>query len=67
MTKGTDPSVANEVTLESIILPGTPESVRERYLTLADRAGERGFDLLEEDVVVLDTETTGARSRGASS
>ncbi len=59
MTKGTDPSVANEVTLESIILPGTPESVRERYLTLADRAGERGFDLLEEDVVVLDTETTG--------
>lgn len=59
MTKGTEPDATNEVTLESIILPGTPESVRERYLSLAARAGESDFDLLEEDIVVLDTETTG--------
>lgn len=47
------------VTLEEIILPGTPEDVRRRYLSLAERARGRGFGPLEEDIVVLDTETTG--------
>lgn len=46
-------------TLEEIILPGTPEDVRRRYLSLAERARGRGFGPLEEDIVVLDTETTG--------
>ena len=46
-------------TLEEIILPGTPEDVRQRYLSLAERARGRGFGPLEEDIVVLDTETTG--------
>ena len=45
--------------LEDIILPGTPEDVRARYLSLARRAEGTGFGPLEEDVVVLDTETTG--------
>lgn len=47
------------VTLEEIILAGTPEDVRRRYLSLAERARGRGFGPLEEDIVVLDTETTG--------
>lgn len=47
------------VTLEGIILPGTPDDVRQRYLSLARRAAGRGFGPLEEDIVVLDTETTG--------
>ena len=39
--------------LEDIILPGTPEDVRARYLSLARRAAGTGFGPLEEDVVVL--------------
>ena len=46
-------------TLADIILPGTPDDVRRRYLSLATRAEGRGFGPLEEDIVVLDTETTG--------
>ena len=47
------------MTLDQILLPGTPPSVTERYGTLAARAEHEDFGLLEEDVVVLDTETTG--------
>ena len=42
-----------------LLLPGTPADVRERYLSLAERARGLDFGPLEEDVVVLDTETTG--------
>ena len=54
-------SMAGEATtdLSELIAPGTPEEVRARYLSLAARAEGRGFGPLEEDVVVLDTETTG--------
>lgn len=45
--------------LRAIIAPGTDPDIVERYLTLASRAAEYDFGLLEEDVVVLDTETTG--------
>lgn len=45
--------------LERLLLPGTPEDIRANYLSLAERAHTHGFDLLEEDIVVLDTETTG--------
>ena len=48
-----------ETTLSSLILPGTPESVREAYLSLPERAEHADFGLLEDEVVVLDTETTG--------
>ena len=46
-------------TLEGLLLPGTPADVRARYLSLAERARTADFGPLEEDVVVLDTETTG--------
>ena len=45
--------------LERLLLPGTPEDIRANYLSLAERARTHEFDLLEEDIVVLDTETTG--------
>ncbi len=47
------------VTLRDLILPGTPESVAKAYGTLAERAAGTSFGLLEDDLVVLDTETTG--------
>ena len=45
--------------LERLLLPGTPEDIRANYKSLAERARTHAFDLLEEDIVVLDTETTG--------
>ena len=45
--------------LGRLLLPTTPQDVRERYLTLAERAKTEDFGPLEEDMVVLDTETTG--------
>ncbi len=49
--------------IEDAVLPGTPQFVIEAYRTLAERARERTFGLIEEDVVILDTETTGLSSR----
>lgn len=49
--------------LDDIILPGTPASVRARYATLEERAQTADFGPLEEDLVVLDTETTGLSFR----
>lgn len=46
-------------TVGELLLPGTPADVRDRYLSLAERARGLDFGPLEEDVVVLDTETTG--------
>ena len=45
--------------MEAAVLPGTPQVVIEAYATLAERAKTRSFGLIEDDVVVLDTETTG--------
>ena len=45
--------------LEDILLPGTPERTVEAYRGLARRAQTEDFGLLEDDVIVLDTETTG--------
>ncbi|MCH3967429.1 MAG: DNA polymerase III subunit epsilon [Atopobiaceae bacterium] len=47
------------MTVDDLMIPGIPQSVRDTYLGLADEARTREFGLLEEDVVVLDTETTG--------
>ena len=44
-------------------MPGTPERVRARYLSLEERARTADFGPLEEDVIVLDTETTGLSFR----
>lgn len=51
------------MSVDSILLPRTPHEVRHAYLTLAERAREVTFGLLEEDIVMLDTETTGLSYR----
>ena len=48
-----------DLTLDDILLPGTEPEVAARYASLAQRAAEASFGLDEEEVVVLDTETTG--------
>lgn len=45
--------------LAAILAPGTDDDVAENYATLAERAKVRDFGLLEDDVIVVDTETTG--------
>ena len=45
--------------IRDAVLPGTPDHIVARYETLAERALVREFGLIEEDVIVLDTETTG--------
>ena len=52
--------------LEELLLPATPERVRESYLSLAARAEGHDFGPLEEDIVVLDTETTGLSFKDCS-
>lgn len=51
--------ISAEETLLSLIAPGTPAEVTAHYLTLAERAKSANFGLLEDEVIVLDTETTG--------
>ena len=45
--------------VKALLLPRTPENIREKYLSLEKRAEQVEFGLLEQDVVILDTETTG--------
>ena len=45
--------------LDKLILEGTPDNVREAYASLSARAKEMRFGLIDESVIVLDTETTG--------
>lgn len=47
------------ITIDSLLLPQTPQRIREAYLNLPARAATRDFDLLVNDIIVLDTETTG--------
>ena len=47
------------VSLADLLLPGTPEGVRTAYESLSSRALVHSFGPLEEEIVVLDTETTG--------
>ncbi len=49
--------------LEKLLIPGTPEPVAELYRSLPERARTTSFGLLEEDLVILDTETTGLSFR----
>ena len=51
------------MTIDEAVLPGTPPAVVEAYRTLAERARTRTFGLIEEDVIILDTETTGLSVR----
>ena len=45
--------------IEEAVVPGTPAFVIESYASLEERAKTRDFALIEDDVIVLDTETTG--------
>lgn len=45
--------------LNDYILENTPQRIRNRYAQLARYAVEHNFGVLDEDVVVIDTETTG--------
>lgn len=49
--------------LDRLLLPNTPAGVRKQYLSLAERARKESFGPLEEDLVVIDTETTGLSFR----
>lgn len=49
--------------LSELLLPTTPDDVAMQYHSLAQRAQEQDFGPLEEDFVVLDTETTGLSFR----
>ena len=48
-------------TVDDLLMAGTPMAVADLYRSLADRAADPACDFgpIEEDVVVLDTETTG--------
>ena len=45
--------------LDTYILENTPQRTRERYHGLVEYAQSHDFGVLDEDVVVIDTETTG--------
>lgn len=55
--------LTGSMTMEAAVIPGTPRFVIEQYKTLAERARERVFGIIEEDVIILDTETTGLSVR----
>lgn len=52
-------AAATPLQMAEAVLPGTPQPIIDAYATLAQRAQTRSFGLIEDDVVVLDTETTG--------
>lgn len=56
-------TAATPLSMAEAVLPGTPQPVIDAYATLAERAKTRTFGLIEDDVVVLDTETTGLSHR----
>lgn len=56
-------SAASPLAMQAAVLPGTPQFVIDAYATLVERARTRSFGLIEDDVVVLDTETTGLSVR----
>lgn len=56
-------AAASPLAMAAAVLPGTPQQVIDAYATLAARVETRSFGLIEDDVVVLDTETTGLSHR----
>ena len=58
-----DSTIARAARFEQAVLPGTPAFVIQSYATLEERARNRSFGLIEDDVIVLDTETTGLSVR----
>lgn len=52
-------AAATPLQMAEAVLPGTPQPIIDAYASLAERVRTRTFGLIEDDVVVLDTETTG--------
>lgn len=52
-------TIKEQTKLEQIISPCATEQTKRMYASLASEAKTRDFGLMEQDVVVLDTETTG--------
>ncbi len=57
--KSSTAPVFDPAKLESLLIADTPPAIAELYRDLPRRAAELSFGLLEEDLVILDTETTG--------
>ncbi|WP_077598579.1 helicase C-terminal domain-containing protein [Olsenella urininfantis] len=49
--------------IDALLPAHVSQDLRARYLSLPERAESSSFDLLEEDMVVIDTETTGLSFR----
>ena len=56
-------STNSEERLRALLLPSTPKQIVEQYMTLAQRAAQNDFGPLTEDIIFLDTETTGLSFR----
>ena len=52
-------NIESAFALDSFIIENTPERIINRYHALSDYALNHDFGILDEDVVVVDTETTG--------
>lgn len=47
------------ISFETLMIPGTDPDIIAQYQTLAERSEQVQFGLIEEDIIILDTETTG--------
>lgn len=54
-----DKHITQQDTLQSFISDGTPEAIKERYAALPRVAESSDFGALDQNIVVIDTETTG--------
>ncbi len=58
--------VSREIRLSEFLIAGTDDDVSNMYRQLPERAHELQFGLIEDEVVVLDTETTGLNPSSCS-
>lgn len=58
--------VSREIRLSDFLIAGTDDDVSNMYRQLPERAHELQFGLIEDEVVVLDTETTGLNPSNCS-
>ena len=52
-------AVSREIRLDEFLIAGTDPDVSNMYRQLPERARDLQFGLVEDEVIVLDTETTG--------
>lgn len=58
--------VSREIRLNEFLIAGTDDDISNMYRQLPERARELQFGLIEDEVVVLDTETTGLNPSSCS-